>query len=282
MKRILFLSIAILFVVGTLFAVTSTKPYEVIELWTDGDAPLTNDIDDKGQLFIYRSQLEVDSVKSPVVLVFPGGGYAQVSMQYEGHAFAKWLASKGFTAVILKYRLPNQMQSIPFDDAQESIKILAKQADSLNIDLSKLGIAGFSAGGHMATIFSNRLVNQSDLPQPSFNILFYPVISFEHSTKGGTRSNLLGEDTSAELIRQYSAQLQVTSRTPKTILFVSDNDDSVPSRHSTLYYNVLKENNVPASLYVFPTGGHGWAMKPDFEYNDKALELLDEWLNSFR
>lgn len=265
----------------SVFAQTGAETYSVIDLWKNTDPPLSNDIYDEAKMYVYNAENN-DSVKSPVVLIFPGGGYAQVSMPNEGHAFAQWLSSKGFTAVILKYRLPNKMKDIPFDDAQEALDILSEKADSLNIDLNNLGIAGFSAGGHMAAIFSNRLVNKSDAIQPVFNILFYPVISFEHTTKGGTRNNLLGENPTAELIREFSAQLQVTARTPKTIILVSDNDDSVPSQHSTLYYDELKRNEIPAALYIFPTGGHGWAMLKEFEYNEEALLLLEKWLSDFK
>ena len=270
----------ILFVIFSLC--TSMYSQETIKVWANGDAPTSYNIEDEAELTIYLPKTNNDSLKIPPVLIFPGGGYASVSMPYEGHAFAKWLQNNGFAAIILKYRLPQGHNEVPFDDAKEALRIITDQADSLNIDLNKLGIAGFSAGGHLASIFSNWLVNQTEMVQPAFDILFYPVISFEQVTKGGTRNNLLGLDPPAELIRQFSAQLQVSSRTPKTIILVSDNDESVPSTHSTMYYDTLKDNNVPATMYVFPTGGHGWGMLDGFEYNQLALSLLAKWLEQFK
>lgn len=261
---------------------TSVYSQETIKVWNSGDPPISYDIYDEAELTVYLPKTKNDTLKSPVVLIFPGGGYAGVSMPYEGHAFAKWLQKDGFAAIILKYRLPHENKEIPFDDAKESLKIIQNNAAKWNLNLEKLGIAGFSAGGHLASIFSNWLVNQSDVVQPAFNILFYPVISFEQVTKGGTRNNLLGLDPPAELIRQFSAQLQVSSRTPKTIIFVSDNDESVPSTHSTMYYDALKDNNIAAAMYVFPIGGHGWGMLDGFEYNKLALSLLEKWLVQFK
>jgi len=270
----------ILFVIFSLC--TSVYSQETIKVWMNATPPISYDIDDEAELTIYLPQTKNDSLKSPVVLIFPGGGYAGVSMQYEGHAFAKWLQKEGFAAIVLKYRLPHGHKEIPFDDAWESLKIIQNNAEKWNLNLDKLGIAGFSAGGHLASILSNSLVNQTDLVQPAFNILFYPVISFEQVTKGGTRNNLLGLDPSVELIRQFSAQLQVSPRTPKTIILVSDNDESVPSTHSTMYYDALKNNKVASTMYVFPTGGHGWGMLDGFEYNQLALSLLSKWLDQVK
>lgn len=281
MKKIILLAFAFVGMIGAIFSVTVTDPCTVIDLWISSDAPVSNDINDKAQLFIYKSQ-EKNAAKSPAVLIFPGGGYATLSIENEGHALAQWFSQQGFTAIVLKYRLPNQMKEIPFDDAKEAFSIITQEADRLNIDVEKIGIAGSSAGGHLAAIFSNYLVNQPDSVKPAFNILFYPVISFEQVTKGGTRNNLLGMNPSAEEIMNFSAQLQVNPRTPPTIILVSDDDESVPSTHSTIYYDALKEHQIPASLYIFPTGGHGWAMKNDFEYNNEALRLLSQWLEPFR
>lgn len=275
MKRFILLFVTILLSISMIYS------QGVISLWSNSDAPITNDINDKAQLYIYQAQTN-NSVKSPAILIFPGGDYEDIRMQNEGHVFGKWLASQGFTAIILKYRLPNSMSEIPFDDAEESIRILTEKADSLNIDLNKLGIAGFSAGGHLATVFSNKLVNKTESIHPLFNILFYPVISFEQVTKGDTRNNLLGLEPSAELIREYSAQLQVSPRTPKTIILLSDNDDSVSPSHSIMYYDALKNNQVEAAMYIFPTGEHGWAMYDSFEYNKLALSLLSQWLQQFK
>lgn len=262
--------------------INASNAQEIINVWQNSNPPTSYNTYDNAQLTVYIPKIKNDSVRFPVVLICPGGGYAGVSMPNEGHAFAKWLQSQGFVAVILKYRLPEMHKEIPFDDAIESINIIKSNAQAWNIDLDKFGIAGFSAGGHLAAVLSNKLVNETEAIHPVFNILFYPVISLEQVTKGKTRDNLLGKDPSAEDIRNYSAQYLVTQRTPNTIIFASDNDDSVPSMQSITYYSALKDNDVTGAMYIFPSGGHGWAMLDDFEYNKLALSLLSKWLEQYK
>lgn len=199
-------------------------------------------------------------------------------MPYEGYAFTKWLASEGYVGIILKYRLPNTHKEVPFDDALEAMIVIRQNADKWNIDTSKIGVAGFSTGGHLAVILSNMASYRKINIRPDFTILFYLVISFTEATKGGTRNNLLGMNPSSEDIRTYSAELRVTDKTPSTIIFTADDDGSVPPTHSTIYYDALKKYRIPASLYIFPTGGHGWAMLDSFGYKNEALNLLKSWL----
>lgn len=270
MKRVLFF-IVLLYVSFAVYSQDSVK------VWVD-KAPTVNGLADEAKLYIYLPQKD-NSKKTPAVLICPGGGYAGVSMVYEGHAFAKWLASQGIAGIVLKYRLPNEHKEVPFDDAEESMKIIRTNADKWNINPDKVGISGFSAGGHLAALFSNRYSNNGMYTHPNFTILFYPVISFEEVTRGGTRPNLLGKDPSSTEIYSFSADRQVTANTPPTIIFVSDDDHSVPSTHSTMYYNALKRNGVPATLYVFPKGNHGWGMIKTFEYYDQSLSLLKMWLD---
>ena len=251
---------------------------EVINIWKN-DAPTSNGLTDEAKLYIYLPENIADHRKVPAVLICPGGGYAGVSMKYEGHAFAQWLASQGIAGIVLKYRLPNQHKEIPFEDAEQSMQIIRANADRWNINPDKVGISGFSAGGHLAAILSNRYSKEGLYTHPNFTILFYPVISFEEVTKGGTRTNLLGKDPSSTEIYSFSADRQVTANTPPTIIFVSDNDHSVPSVHSTMYYNALKRNGIPATLYVFPEGDHGWGMIESFKYYDQSLSLLKMWLD---
>lgn len=271
MKRILFF-ILLICVSFSLYSQDSIK------VWVN-QAPTNNGLTDEAKLYIYLPKKE-NNIKTPAVLICPGGGYAGVSMVYEGHAFAKWLASQGIAGIVLKYRLPNQHKEVPFDDAEESMRIIRANADKWGVNVDKVGISGFSAGGHLAALFSNRYSSKGIYTHPNFTILFYPVISFEEVTKGGTRTNLLGKDPSSTEIYSFSADRQVTANTPPTIIFVSDNDHSVPSVHSTMYYNALKRNEVPSTLYVFPKGGHGWGMITTFEYYAQSLSLLKMWLGA--
>ncbi|PXV62537.1 acetyl esterase/lipase [Dysgonomonas alginatilytica] len=270
MKKIISLIVILTLSLGCLYS------QEVIKVWPN-NAPSSNGLTDEAELFVYLPEKK-DSLKTPAVLICPGGGYAGVSAVYEGHAFAKWLASQGVAGIVLKYRLPNEHKEIPFDDAEQAMLIIRSDSDKWNIDINRVGIAGFSAGGHLAAVFSNLDSNSDINIRPDFTILFYPVISFETATKGGTRSNLLGKTPSASDIYSFSADRLVTENTPPAIIFVSDNDLSVPSAHSIMYYNSLKENNVPAALYVFPEGEHGWGMIKSFKYYDESLSLLKMWL----
>lgn len=268
----------VVFILFISFLSVSAYSQDSIKVWGSSDPPTTYNLDDEAELFIYLPSKKGDQ-KTPAVLICPGGGYAGVSMKYEGHAFAKWLASQGIAGIVLKYRLPNQHKEVPFDDAEESMRIIRANAERWNINPDKVGISGFSAGGHLAAVLSNRYSNRGEYIHPNFTILFYPVISFEEVTKGGTRTNLLGKDPSSTEIYSFSADRQVTANTPPTIIFVSDNDRSVPSVHSTMYYNALKRNGVPATLYVFPEGDHGWGMIESFKYYDQSLSLLKMWLD---
>lgn len=256
----------------------STYSQNSVRVWDNG-APTSNGLNDEAELFIYLPEKK-DTIATPAVLICPGGGYAGVSMVYEGHAFAKWLASQGIAGIVLKYRLPNEHKEVPFDDAKEAMRIIRTHSDKWNINTNKVGIAGFSAGGHLAATFSNLDSNSDVNIHPDFAILFYPVISLDQVTKGGTRNNLLGKTPTSSEIFSFSADRQVNKNTPPTIIFASDNDTSVPSIHSTMYYNALKENAIPAALYIFPEGEHGWGMIKSFKYNDESLSLLKMWLNT--
>lgn len=272
MKKFLVLAIII-------FISLSVYSQDSIQVWKN-KPPTSNGLADEAKLYVYLPENTADHQKVPAVLICPGGGYAGVSMKYEGHAFAQWLASQGIAGIVLKYRLPNQHKEVSFEDAEQSMQIIRANAERWNINPDKVGISGFSAGGHLAAILSNRYSKEGLYTHPNFTILFYPVISFEEVTKGGTRTNLLGKDPSSTEIYSFSADRQVTVNTPPTIIFVSDNDHSVPSVHSTIYYNALKRNGIPATLYVFPEGEHGWGMIESFKYYDQSLSLLKMWLDA--
>ncbi len=263
------------------FSVFSLFSQQVIDIW-ENEAPLVaNELDDRAELIVYLPE-RVNNKSTPAVLICPGGGYAGISMPYEGYGLAKWLAQHGFAGIVLKYRLPNRHKTVPFDDAQKAMQIIYKHSADWNIDIDKVGIAGSSAGGHLAAVLSNMALSGKTGISFNFSILLYPVISFEEVTKGGTRNNLIGENPDSEDVIRYSANLQVSEQTPSTIIFAADNDASVSPTHSTRYYQALKRYNIPASLYIFPEGGHGWALLDSFRYNKECLVLLDMWLQQFR
>lgn len=229
----------------------------------------------KPEMYVYLPDNHTDL--SPAVLIVPGGGYEFVSMKFEGHLFARYLASQGIVAGVLKYRLPNHVHEIPLSDASQAMMYFKKHADSLGIDRGKVGVIGFSAGGHLAATLAAK--GQGDA-RPAFSILFYPVISFTSDvTHEGSRSNLVGEDRS--LWNQYSADLQVTETTPPALLFHSDDDTGVPIQNSILYVDALRNHGVGARMVVYPSGGHGWGFKSDFTYHEDMKKILVDYIKSF-
>lgn len=276
MKKYIFF---LLLVISALSACGQDEASVQLNVW-ENTPPTSNELTDTAQLFVYLPHT-MSKIPTPAVLISPGGGYAGVSMPYEGHAFAKWIASQGVVGIILKYRLPNKHKEIPFDDACQAIQIIRNRAKEWNIDISKIGVAGFSAGGHLAATLSTYYANNELCPRPAFTILFYPVITMETVTKGGTRNNLMGLNPTEEDILNYSPEKQVSATTPPAIIFTANDDASVPTWHSIRYYDALKEKGISTSLHIFPEGGHGWGLLPDYKYNETSLSILKIWLESY-
>lgn len=211
------------------------------------------------------------------ILICPGGGYRIEAADHEGCLFASWYAAQGITAVVLKYRLPNKHHAIPLKDAQEAMRILRKEAGKWGINLQKIGISGFSAGGHLA---STLLTHFDESCRPDFGVLFYPVISMKDSiTHQGSRNNLIGEKDNRDLLRLYSSEEQVKKDTPPTLLLLSDDDETIVPENSTLFYNALKANKIPATMYIFPEGKHGWGFNKTFKYHEEMKRLLLDWID---
>lgn len=213
------------------------------------------------------------------VLMCPGGGYSHQASAHEGHDMADWYNAQGITYAVLKYRLPYGDNSIPLADAEQAIRILRKYADQLGVDPQKVGIAGASAGGHLASTLATHY--SSPETRPDFQILFYPVISMDASkTHMGSRKNLLGENPSAELVKKFSNETQVTPETPKAFIMLSSDDTAVPPANSIDYYSALINNRVKATLHAYPSGGHGWGFRDKFPYKRQWTGELEKWLAS--
>jgi acetyl esterase/lipase len=212
------------------------------------------------------------------VVICPGGGYAGLASHHEGTLFAQWLNARGIAAVILKYRMPNGHRDIPLDDARQAIRYVRTHAAQWNIHTDKIGIAGFSAGGHLAATASTRFTTSGISSRPDFSILFYPVITMDHLTHHGSRDNLLGHNPSHADIHLFSIDRQVNAGTPPAILLLSDDDRVVLPQNSIQYYTALKNNDIEATMHIFPTGGHGWGLRPDFTHHRQMLDLLAAWL----
>jgi len=225
------------------------------------------------------------------VIICPGGGYGMLAVGHEGEDVAKALNDLGVTAFVLKYRLPNDSimkdKSIgPLQDAQRALQIVRERAAEWNIDTSKIGIMGFSAGGHLAATASTHFDKEViDNPKhtslrPDFSVLIYPVISFsDELTHMGSRNNLISKSPAPEMVKLYSNELQVTKQTPPAFLVHSADDRAVPVGNSIKYYEALIKNGVLSEMLLYPNGGHGYGMN-NKTTQDKWMDNLKTWLQA--
>lgn len=234
-------------------------------------------------LYVYIPDVQ-DSMKTAVIIC-PGGGYARLAINHEGHDIAKEFNKKGITAFVLKYRNPIDSdcvvnkEVVAFQDAQQAIKMVRERAAEFNINPNKLGIIGFSAGGHLtstvATHFNTIVIeNPNNISlRPDFVILGYPVISFQDSLAHmGSRNNMLGINPTQEKKDLYSNELQVTPQTPPTFLVHAADDKTVKVENSILFYLALRKNKVPAEMHLYQAGSHGFGL------NNKAEPI--SWFNN--
>ncbi len=210
-----------------------------------------------------------EGAPKPCVVICPGGGYGILASQHEGTDVANYFNSIGVHAVVLKYRIPSSAHQVdkkyaPLQDAQKAIQLVRRNARKWNVDPAKVGIMGFSAGGHLAASlashYQDKQIKSSFSLRPDFQILIYPVISFGKFTHKGSRNNLLGKDTTAQYIDYFSNELQVNAKTPKAFLVHAKNDMAVPIENSWMYRDALKKYGIPVQLFEFEKGGHGFGM----------------------
>jgi acetyl esterase/lipase len=206
------------------------------------------------------------------VIICPGGSYGRLAIDLEGYDVAAWFNQIGVVGIVLTYRLPSDTimtdKSIgPLQDAQEAVRIVRRNAEAWNIDPHKIGIMGFSAGGHLAasasTLFLRNTYTSADSTsaRPDFSLLIYPVISMQDSmTHSASRKNLLGEHPDPALIDLFSIERQVATDTPPAFLVHSANDNAVPLAGSMAYFAALKKYSVPVEIHIYETGGHGYGL----------------------
>ncbi len=222
------------------------------------------------------------------VMICPGGGYSILAASHEGSDVAHWLNEMGIAAFVLKYRLPNEQimvrpYEVPLLDARQGMTLIRQNASRYGVDPNRIGVMGFSAGGHLASTLSTHPESdmaKSALSKPNFAILMYPVISFTgDKIHAGSRDKLLGTAKSPELIRQYSNELQVTAQTPPTLLVHAADDNAVPVENSLNYFLALKQAKVPAEMHVYPNGGHGFGLRVANKGSLAAWpEAAQQWL----
>lgn len=278
---------------------SATSAQTVIDLYPAGAIPNSKKVDVaknedelSGGMFrkVIKPTLEIylpekEKNTGAAVIVCPGGGYSVIVYQGEGVSTAQELAKKGIAAFVLKYRLPNDSTLLdktigPLQDAQQAIKIVRENAKKYNINVNKVGIMGFSAGGHLAatlaTHYKKALIenkNQTNL-RPDFQILVYPVISFQDSlTHSDSRRKLLGANPSKELIDLFSNELQVDEDTPPAYLTHAADDKLVDVDNSIVYFEKLRHLKVPVEMHIYPKGDHG------FIFRHKGwMEPLFKWM----
>lgn len=297
-------TIVILFILANM--TISGQPFQ-LNLYPDGQIPNYRDVGEK-EVWDTAEIVRVSKVQVPDITVYlpskrnstghavvicPGGGYHVLAYDWEGADIAKFWNSKGVAAIVLKYRLPSSEAQIvphksPLMDAQRAMRTVRYHAAEWNIDPTKVGIMGFSAGGHLASSLSthyDRGDAQSKDPveqqscRPDFSVLMYPVISmtgeFQHS---GSRKALVGNDS--ELMEYFSNELQVTEDTPPAILIHSTDDKAVPVENSIVYYQALIKNGVGAEMHIYPHGGHGFSLAIGKGHLSGWPERVWEWVSS--
>jgi acetyl esterase/lipase len=229
------------------------------------------------------------------VIVVPGGGYHHQAATHEGSDVAKKFNDMGVAAFVLKYRLPSDATMInktigPLQDAQRAIQLVREHAKEWGLDKDRIGIMGFSAGGHLAstagTHFNHAYINAGKKAnlRPDFMILIYPVISFADSIcHKGSKENLLGKNPSPEMVQLFSNELQVTKKTPPTYLVHSEDDSTVKVQNMLLFATALQKHKVPFDFYLYDKGGHGYGLNnptSDVKWMDNVQEWMDRngWL----
>jgi acetyl esterase/lipase len=217
------------------------------------------------------------------IIICPGGGYANLSMENEGFSIARKFVETGITTFILKYRLPSDAIMVdktigPLQDAQRAIQLVRQRAAEWGINPAKVGMIGFSAGGHLAstaaTHFDKAVITNKDniSLRPDFIMLLYPVISFGEMAHKGSMRNLLGDNPTTAMLDQYSNEKQVKTNTPITFIVQAEDDKTVPVENSLMFYYALLAKKIPAEMHIYPKGGHGFGL------NNKTTK--DNWFNS--
>ncbi len=272
----------------------SAMAQQVMPLWADNAIPnaipgasITEKSETDGVLRISNVSVPTLTAYLPdkskatgaAIMICPGGGYSILAASHEGSDMAKWFADQGIAAFVLKYRLPDEkimtnQHEVPLIDAMQGIRMIRRDAAKYGIDPAKIGVMGFSAGGHLASTLSTHWHHaepvtvaqakglQTVSAQPNFAILLYPVITFGEKAHGGSRNKLLGKlAKDPEKLAYYSNELQVTKQTPPTLLVHSQDDKGVPVENSVSYYLACLKNEVPAEMHLYPRGGHGYGMR---------------------
>ena len=272
---------------------------EILSIWSDSiphykDVGESEEHKQDGILWISNVQQPKLDVYLPAknnangmgVLICPGGGYHGLAYDWEGSDIAKWFNSRGIAAFVLKYRLPIAKSvvvkhEVPLMDAQQALRLIRKNSEKWNLESDKIGIMGFSAGGHLASTVGTHFKYNKEpgLLRPDFMILVYPVITmYEEFTHMGSRNALIGLNPSEEMVELFSNETQISERTPPTLLIHSMDDKAVPVQNSLVFYEGLVKMNIPAEMHLYPEGGHGYSLAIKDPHLSTWPERMHDWL----
>ena len=248
-----------------------------MNLWPQGAPNSNGDAADSAKVWVYLPKKEAATGRA--VVICPGGGYSHLAMSHEGHDWAPFFNNMGIAAVVLKYRMPHGNREVPVSDAEEAMRLVRRNAQSWGVDAQDVGIMGSSAGGHLASTIATQSTGDA---APDFQILFYPVITMMPDiTHKGSHDNLLGPEAKKKDEHKYSNDLQVSRVTPRAYIALSDDDHVVLPVNGVNYYIELYRHDVPATLHVYPSGGHGWGNRDSFMFHNEMQLDLKAWLRSF-
>lgn len=288
--RLHFIRLAVvLALVGSLPCAAARGAEPSVELLWPSGAPgaLGSEEADRPTLTIYPAP--EDKANGAGIVICPGGGYGHLAIDHEGEQIAEWMNSLGVTAGVLRYRIaPRYHHPAPMLDVQRAMRLMRSRAHDWKLDPAKIGVIGFSAGGHLASTAATHFPPPQPKPtdmidiessRPDFAILCYPVITMELPvTHGGSRRNLLGENPDAELVALMSNDLQVRAETPPTFLLHTTEDSAVPPENSLLFYAALRKAGVPAELHLYEKGPHGVGLGRDIKGVNDWPRACETWL----
>lgn len=253
------------------------KPQTIL-LYNNGKAPHSNG-NKKDTALVQVFLPTAKKATGRAVLICPGGGYSHLAFAKEGTDWAPFFNRLGIAAIVLKYRMPHGVTEVPIEDAENAMRLIRRNATAWHINPKDVGIMGSSAGGHLASTIATHSKGEA---RPDFQILFYPVITMMPGfTHKGSHDNLLGSKAKSKAEKQYSNDEHVDRTTPRAFIVLSDDDHVVPPVNGANYYMECYRHDVPASLHIFPDGGHGWGSLSTFAYHTELVLTLRSWLESF-
>ncbi len=289
MQKTIFLGVTIAAILALTTNLFAAEP-KIEKLWPDGTPGAKGEDPTKDIPMIHIYLPEKEKAVHSAVVICPGGGYGHLAMGHEGHDIARWLNSFGVAGIIVDYRHKGKGYGhpAPLQDAQRALRTVRSRARELNIDPQRIGIMGFSAGGHLASTAATHFdAGDPDATdpvekagcRPDFAILCYAVIAFDEPfTHRGSQRNLLGTDAKPKLVKSLSNEKQVTKETPPTFLWHTTADRGVPVENSIAFYAALRKAGVPAEMHIFEQGRHGLGLAKQQPGTNAWPKMCENWM----